>query len=46
MMSDAHRSGNRISERSNEHTRTVDDQESMHEGALGEESGKQALDVP
>ena len=29
------------------HARTVDgDQETMHEGALGEESGEQALDVP
>lgn len=47
VISDAHRSGNPISESSNAHARTVDgDQETMHEDALGEESGERALDVP
>jgi hypothetical protein len=47
VISDAHRSGNPISESSDAHARTVDgDQEMMHKGALGEESGEQALDVP
>ena len=47
VISDAHRSGNPISEGSDAHARTVDsDQETMHKGALGEESGEQALDVP
>jgi len=44
-ISDAHRSGNPISESSNAHAQTVDgDQETMREGGLGEESGEQALD--
>jgi hypothetical protein len=46
VISDAHRSGNPISESSNARARTVDgDQEPMHKAALGEESGEQALDV-
>ena len=47
MISDAHRSGNPISESSDAHARTVGgDQEMMHKGALGEESSEQALDIP
>ena len=45
-LSDAHYSGNLISEGSDAHARTADgDQETMHEGALGEESGEQALAI-
>jgi hypothetical protein len=47
VISDAHRSGNPISESSDAHAQTVDgDQKTIYEGALGEESGDQALDVP
>lgn len=47
IISDAHHSSNPISESSDAHAQTVDcDQEMMHKGALGEESGEQALDIP
>ena len=46
VISNAHHSGNPISESSDVHAQMVDDQAIMHKGALGEESGEQALDVP
>ena len=46
VISNTHHSGNPISESSDVHAQMVDDQEMMHKGALGEESGEYALDVP